>query len=91
MRHSQSESRKTVPIANLPDDAAKLVLWRKLAAYGDLRKQRIASLPAYKAALAKLALVGLQQRLLSSIAAFLRIDAFVSHVPMRYDDVMRES
>jgi ERCC4-related helicase len=63
---------EAVPIADLPDDAPELVLWRKLAAYGDLRKRRIARLPAHKAALAKLALVGLQQRLLSSIAAFLR-------------------
>ncbi len=63
---------EAVPIAELPADAPELFLWRKLAAYGELRRQRIARLPAHKAALAKLALVGLQQRLLSSIAAFLR-------------------
>jgi SNF2 family DNA or RNA helicase len=63
---------ETIPIAGLPEDAPELDLWRRLAAYGDLRKQRIAKLPAHKAALAKLAFVGLQQRLLSSIAAFLR-------------------
>ncbi len=63
---------EAVRIAGLSEDAPELVLWRRLAAYGELRKPRIATLPAHKAALAKLALVGLQQRLLSSIAAFLR-------------------
>jgi SNF2 family DNA or RNA helicase len=63
---------EAVPISGLPDDAPELVLWRKLATYGELRKGRIAILPAQKAALAKLAFVGLQQRLLSSITAFLR-------------------
>ncbi len=48
------------------------ILWRRLAAYGELRNARIAKLAPHKAALAKLAFVGLQQRLLSSIAAFLR-------------------
>ena len=63
---------EAIPIAGLSSDAPELVLWRQLAAYGELRKHRIARLPAQKAALAKLAFVGLQQRLLSSIAAFLR-------------------
>jgi SNF2 family DNA or RNA helicase len=63
---------EAVRIAGLRDEAPELVLWRQLAAYGELRKQRIVILPAQKAALAKLAFVGLQQRLLSSIAAFLR-------------------
>ena len=63
---------EAVRIAGLPDDAPELDLWRRLAAYGELRKRRIATLPAQKAALAKLGFVGLQQRLLSSIAAFLR-------------------
>jgi hypothetical protein len=56
----------------LPPDAPELDLWRRLAAYGELRRQRIARLPPHKSALAKLAFVGLQQRLLSSIPAFLR-------------------
>ena len=43
-----------------------------LAAYGDLRAKRIAALPKHQAAQAKLVFVGLQQRLLSSIAAFAR-------------------
>jgi ERCC4-related helicase len=66
--------RKVEPIriAGLPEDAPELDLWRRLADYGDLRRKRIAKLPAHKAALAKLAFVGLQQRLLSSIPAFLR-------------------
>jgi hypothetical protein len=63
---------EAIPIADLPDDAPELVLWRQLAAYGELRARRIATLPALKKALAKLAFVGLQQRLLSSIAAFVR-------------------
>lgn len=61
-----------VPITGLPADAPELDLWRKLAAYGELRNRRIANLPAQKKALAKLSFVGLQQRLLSSIPAFLR-------------------
>ena len=51
---------------------AELVLWRRLAAYGELRKQPHRHAAGAKAALAKLAFVGLQQRLLSSIAAFVR-------------------
>jgi superfamily II DNA or RNA helicase len=63
---------EAIPLAGLPEDAPELDLWRRLAAYGDLRKTRIATLPAHKAALAKLTFIGLQQRLLSSIPAFLR-------------------
>lgn len=63
---------EAVRLDGLPEDAPELALWRMLAAYGELRRQRIAKLPAQKAALAKLALVGLQQRLLSSVAAFVR-------------------
>ena len=61
-----------ISIAALPKDAPELELWQKLADYGELRSRRIAKLPGHKAALAKLAFVGLQQRLLSSIPAFLR-------------------
>jgi hypothetical protein len=63
---------EAVPLAELPSDTPELDLWVRLAAYGALRQRRIATLPPQKAALAKLALVGLQQRLLSSAAAFLR-------------------
>ena len=63
---------EAIRIAGLPEDAPELELARRLAAYGELRMKRIASLPSQKASLAKLAFVGLQQRLLSSIAAFAR-------------------
>ena len=63
---------EAVRIAGLPEAAPELDLARRLAAYGELRMNRIAALPSQKAAIAKLAFVGLQQRLLSSIAAFAR-------------------
>ena len=61
---------EAVRITDLPDEAPELDLASRLAAYGDLRMLRIARLPTQKASMAKLAFVGLQQRLLSSIAAF---------------------
>ncbi len=63
---------EAVRIADLPEDTPELYLARQLAAYGELRMKRIASLPIQKASMAKLAFVGLQQRLLSSVAAFAR-------------------
>jgi SNF2 family DNA or RNA helicase len=63
---------EAVRIAGLPEDAPELELARRLAAYGELRMKRIAELPSQKASIAKLAFVGLQQRLLSSVAAFAR-------------------
>jgi SNF2 family DNA or RNA helicase len=63
---------EAVSIAGLPEETPELELARHLAAYGELRMTRIASLPTQKASMAKLAFVGLQQRLLSSIAAFAR-------------------
>jgi SNF2-related domain len=63
---------EAVRIAGLPEDTPELELARQLAAYGELRMKRIASLPVQKASMAKLAFVGLQQRLLSSVAAFAR-------------------
>lgn len=63
---------EAIRIEGLAEDTPELDLARQLAAYGELRMKRIASLPTQKAALAKLAFVGLQQRLLSSIAAFAR-------------------
>jgi hypothetical protein len=59
-------------IDGLPEAAPELQLPRMLAAYGQLRAKRIARLPPRQAANAKLVFVGLQQRLLSSTAAFLR-------------------
>lgn len=61
-----------VVIDGLPSDTPELVLARQLADYGELRDKRISKLAASKAALAKLSFVGLQQRLLSSVPAFLR-------------------
>lgn len=63
---------EAIPIAGLPEDTPELHLSRQLAAYGELRMKRIADLPSQKASMAKLAFVGLQQRLLSSVAAFAR-------------------
>jgi hypothetical protein len=67
-------ARRIEPIIfdDLQADTPELVLARQLAQYGELRMRRISALPAHKAALAKLAFVGLQQRLLSSVAAFAR-------------------
>ena len=59
-----------VRLAGLPGDTPELKLAELLAAYGDLRTKRISRLPSQRASLAKLAFVGLQQRLLSSVAAF---------------------
>jgi SNF2 family DNA or RNA helicase len=63
---------EAIRIAGLPEKAPELELARRLGAYGELRMKRIAGLPSQKASMAKLAFVGLQQRLLSSIAAFAR-------------------
>jgi SNF2 family DNA or RNA helicase len=56
----------------LRDDAAELLLSGKLAEYGEITRARAASLPPKQAGNVRLAFVGLQQRLLSSIAAFAR-------------------
>ncbi|PZO78577.1 MAG: hypothetical protein DI632_06365 [Sphingomonas hengshuiensis] len=61
-----------VMLADLPDDTPELVLAAMLADYRALRETRIAALPPAQAARARLAFVGLQQRLLSSVAAFAR-------------------
>jgi len=61
-----------VRLHGLPEDAPELLLERHLLAYEELRLERISKLPAQKSALARLAFVGLQQRLLSSIAAFVK-------------------
>jgi superfamily II DNA or RNA helicase len=57
-------------IDGLPNDAPELVLSRKLAEYGALIRARTANLPPREAGYVRLTFVGLQQRLLSSIAAF---------------------
>jgi Helicase conserved C-terminal domain/SNF2-related domain len=61
-----------VHFTDLPDTTPELVLARLLGDYDELRQKRIDRLPRRKASLAKLAFVGLQQRLLSSVAAFAR-------------------
>jgi len=59
-------------LSGLPEHAPELELSRLLTAYGELRARRIARLTPGRQAMAQLAFVGLQQRLLSSIAAFAR-------------------
>jgi ERCC4-related helicase len=63
---------ESIILDGLPPEAPELELARRLADYDDLRMKRIRALPPRKATLAKLVFVGLQQRLLSSPAAFLR-------------------
>ena len=64
--------RNVVPIVldGLPEDAPDLRLPRMLAAYGEGLRRRAEALPPREAGLARLAFVGLQQRLLSSPQAF---------------------
>ncbi|WP_322963946.1 DISARM system SNF2-like helicase DrmD [Sphingomonas fuzhouensis] len=56
----------------LAEDAPELTLATMLADYRRLRERRIAGLPGAQGVRARLAMVGLQQRLLSSIPAFAR-------------------
>ena len=59
-----------VVIDGLPEDAPELVLSRLLDEYRELRDRRFAKATARGRAAARLLVVGLQQRLLSSIEAF---------------------
>ena len=59
-----------VVLRDLPADSPELRLAEMLAAYQDLREQRIALLGDRKAGQSRLIFSGLQQRLLSSAAAF---------------------
>ncbi len=61
-----------ITLSNLPEGAPELRLSRMLAAYGELRDKRLARLNRSQAAQGGMVFVGLQQRLLSSIAAFAR-------------------
>lgn len=61
-----------ITLDGLPDDAPELTLAAMLADYRRLRERRIGGLAGAQAARARLAMVGLQQRLLSSIPAFAR-------------------
>lgn len=68
----QFPERQVEPIrlTGLPSDAPELVLARMLAEYGAMRARRLARSPPGATNQGRLAFVGLQQRLLSSIAAF---------------------
>ena len=59
-----------VALDGLPEDAPELVLSRLLDEYRGVREERLRELPARARAAAGLLMVGLQQRLLSSIEAF---------------------
>ena len=59
-----------IPIDGLPKDAPELVLSRLLDEYRGLREERLKKLTARARAAAGLLVVGLQQKLLSSIEAF---------------------
>src|SRR6476620_10932385 len=61
-----------VPVDNLPADAPELMLSRLLDEYRTLREQRFSGTSKRTQASAGLLVVGLQQRLLSSIEAFAR-------------------
>lgn len=61
-----------VVIDGLRQDAPELELARLLSEYQSLREQRLAGLPPRQQAQARIVFSGLQQRLLSSIPAFLR-------------------
>ena len=61
-----------IPIAGLPDDAPELVLSRLLDEYRTVREERFESTSRRTQAAAGLLIVGLQQRLLSSVEAFAR-------------------
>ena len=61
---------KAIHLSGLPHDAPELVLARKLGEYDAARSKRLVRLPPGQAARGRLSFVGLQQRLLSSIAAF---------------------
>jgi SNF2 family DNA or RNA helicase len=63
---------EAIVIDGLSADAPELVLANKLAAYDALVAERTRNLPPAAVARSRLTMVGLQQRLLSSIAAFTR-------------------
>jgi superfamily II DNA or RNA helicase len=57
-------------IKDLPNDTPELLLSRMLLGYGEVLRAKTADMGAREAGFLKLSFVGLQQRLLSSIAAF---------------------
>ncbi|MBB4287237.1 DISARM system SNF2-like helicase DrmD [Roseospira goensis] len=66
--------RRVEPVVldGLPDSSPELVLSRMLMAYADVRDSRLAGLPPGQRTRATLVFIHLQQRLLSSVAAFAR-------------------
>ena len=61
---------RRIPIEDLPEHAPELVLSRLLDEYRGLREERLKNAPARARAAGGLLVVGLQQKLLSSIEAF---------------------
>lgn len=61
---------EAIRLKDLPEDAPELTLARLLDAYGEQRERRLERLTQGQAQAARLVFCGLQQRLLSSIAAF---------------------
>lgn len=70
--HFPTRRVEAIVIDDLPVDAPELVLAEKLAAYEAFVEQRTRSLPPALVGRSRLVLIGLQQRLLSSVAAFAR-------------------
>jgi helicase-like protein len=79
-----------IRIAGVPIDAAELVLSRKLIEYGEAIRASTASLPPREAGNVRLTFVGLQQRLLSSIAAFAKTLEVHRKGLLRADSVAKE-
>jgi SNF2-related domain len=61
-----------IVLSGLREDAPELALARMLSEYEDLRERRLSKLSQKEAAQGRLVFSGLQQRLLSSVAAFAR-------------------
>ena len=79
-----------IRIAGVPIDAAELVLSRKLIEHGEAIRASTASLPPREAGNVRLTFVGLQQRLLSSIAAFAKTLEVHRKGLLRADSVAKE-
>jgi superfamily II DNA or RNA helicase len=72
--NEQFPERRIEPVVidGLPQDAPELQLSQMLRAYAEMVRAKAEGLPPKQAGFARLTLVGLQQRLLSSVAAFAR-------------------
>jgi hypothetical protein len=83
-----------IRVTGLPNDAPELVLSRLLDEYRAVRAQRLATAPARVRSVDRLLLVGLQQRLLSSVEAFaqtLQVHQETALAPAKADDQTAES